>query len=68
VGSCEDSQTTVAAAMIEDHSLKTGSWALLLRTTSTQLIEHKEIELVPAWSLCPTLYSLWHEKVLSAGY
>lgn len=54
--------------MVEDCSLKTDSRAPLLRTASTQLIEHEEIELVPAWSLCPTFYSLGYEKVLSAGY
>lgn len=38
------------------------SGALLLRTTSTQLIEHEEFHLVPTWSFhCYILVSLAQE-------
>ena len=40
-----------AHAQTDGHSSKFDRGLLLTRTTSTQLIDHREVELVPAWSL-----------------
>lgn len=50
--SYKDPQTIQADARIQVHSLKTDRRAPLLKT-STQLIEHREVKLVHAWSLHP---------------
>lgn len=46
-------QTTHAVAETKTCSLKTDFGALLLRTIPTQLIEQREVEQMPTWSLHP---------------
>ena len=43
--------TTQTGARTKNHSLKTDNGTPLLKTPSTQLTEHREVELVPALSL-----------------
>lgn len=50
-GSCGNPQTVQDDVGPEGCSLQTDSGAILPRTTSTQLIEHREVKLVLAWSL-----------------
>lgn len=62
-----DPYTTEANAGTEGYPLKTNREALLLTTTSTQLTEQREVELVPACSLHPSILVSGMRKC-SAGY
>lgn len=59
-----------AHTTIEGSSLKSNSGDSLLTTISTYLIDHREVELVPEWSLHPyalfALLSLAWESTVSA--
>lgn len=60
-------QTTQAVAKSMDCSPQTDSKAPLPKTSPTQLIEHRQVKLVPTWSLYPYVpASLVQESTLPA--